>query len=251
MGHWRTVHLFSDKRFREYTLPALRDPAYDLKPAYLAFMRGHVVGGVDHLPPDELDARVEQAVREVRIHANEFDAGFQNHAGYAGACAAKGKDVLTDWLGANGWYYDFGKFFEYFVFQTCTDFYPHVPLGGGGMNSRFAMGLRRLYRTAPVAEELLDTLDRWSLLCVEGGVMGWISAEDVELLLLDKDRLAGENPEFMEPFGVLLEAARDHGLGLMEGIDMQEGRLEQVPQFKFTLERYWDDKRGEGVLFSR
>lgn len=245
MGYWTTLHLFDDKIFREKTLAELTGQAGDFKKVFRDFMRTHRVGDkrIDTLSEQEIQTTIENSLNTIQIQAKKFDKEFRKHIEF------ENSEDPRKYLNENDWYYDFSCFFEYLVFNTCADFFPHLPCGKYGLASK--LDLRR----NSLAVELISTLDRGidnSLFSADAmGIISWITSEEAALLFYDKDAILADNEEFLSAFLNLLQVAYDNKLGLLLGVDMREDVLERLPDFKLIARAAWDTMQVNGLLFKR
>jgi len=83
------------------------------------------------------------------------------------------------------------------------------------------------------------------------GITNWVTAEDVELLYLDKDNLKEVNNTKADNFRNLLEIAYQNKLGFIIGVDMNENILELLPSYKLIESKRWQDMKNDGLLFKR
>jgi hypothetical protein len=242
MGYWTTLHLFDDKIFKERTLPEFTGQTGDFKRIYLEFMRSYRLGGIAKLSEQEIQTIIENSLNTIQIQAKKFDKEFRKHIEF--------ERDREKCLNENDGYYDFGYFFEYLVFYTCADFYPHLPCGKYGLASK--LDLRR----NSIAVELIGTLDRgignsfFSADCF--GINSWITSEEAALLYYDREAITTtDNEEFLSAFLNLLQVAYDNKLGLLTGVDMRESMLETLPGFKLIAREKWETMDVDRLLFER
>lgn len=246
MGHWTTLHLFNDKILKEKTIPELTGQTGDLKKNYLNFLRSFRVGGIDKLSEQEIQTIVEDSLNTCQIQAKKFDKEFRRHMEFESIIDADRRNYLNE----NEWYYEFSCFFEYLVFNTCADFFPHLPCGKYGLGSKLNS------RRNTLASELIGTLDRgmgtslFSVDCM--GINSWITSEEAALLFYDKEAITtDDNEEFLTAFLNLLKIAYDNKLGLLLGVDMRENVLEKLPGFKLIAREAWEKMQVDRLLFGR
>lgn len=244
MGYWCTLHLFDDKKFYEKVVPTLKGDIGDLNSICLGFLKSHIPGGIEHLSKQESIRLVAQTIKTIHSISNAMDITFKIHEEFQ-----KIQDYNTrrQFLNDLDGYYDFCKFVEYYLFMTCTDFYPHLPLGKGGLAGNFELTGNNL------SDSILEKLDYWNeFLCGDGmGITNWISNEDVHLLYLDKENLHFTNNERAESFLTLLDIANENNLGFVVGVDMREHILEVLPGNKLTNSLSWPNKKTAGLLWRR
>lgn len=244
MGYWCTLHLFDDKKFYNEVVPILKGDIGDLTNDCLGFLKSHVTGGIEYLSKRDINNFVKQTVKKINSISNLLDKTFKTNEEYQKIKDYNSQRKFLDDLDG---YYDFCKFLEYYIFMTCSDFFPHLPLGKGGVSRNFELNGKTL------ADSILGTLDNWNeFLCGDGmGITNWITNEDVQYLYLDKENLSFTNNERVEGFLTLLEVAREYKLGLIIGVDMRENILELLPNNKLTNPEIWSSKNTTGLLWKR
>jgi hypothetical protein len=244
MGYWCTLHLFDDKKFYKEIVPILKGEFGDLTNHCLEFLKSHRVGGLSNLSVQEINDIISQTIDEVNSISNSLNDTFKANTEYQ---KIKDYDSHIKFLNNLNGYEDFCKFLEYFIFKTCSDFYPHLPLGKGGVSRNFKLDIKTLCCS------VLENLDNWNeFLCGHmTGITNWITHEDVELLYLDKDNLLYNDNERAEGFLTLLDVARSNKLGLIIGVDMAEDRLELLQGEKLTKPEIWRNKNNKGLLWKR
>ena len=244
MGYWCTLHLFDDKKFYKEVVPILKGEAGDLTNDCVEFLKSHVTGGIAHLSKQDINNLVEQTIKKNNSISNSLDKTFKTNGEYQ---KFKDSDSQRIFLNDLDGYYDFCKFFEYYIFMTCSDFFPHLPLGKGGVFRNFEINVKTL------SYSIIGTLDNWNeFLCGDGmGITNWITNEEVQDLYLDKENLHFNDNERAEGFLTLLEVAHEYKLGLIIGVDMRENNLELLPNNKLTNPEIWSSKNTIGLLWKR
>ncbi|AEA44636.1 hypothetical protein [Fluviicola taffensis] len=244
MGYWSTIHLFDDKKFYEEAVPVLKGLKGDLTYDYLEFLKSHKIGGIVHLSPLEIKILVEQAIAKIVSISNSLDTSFKVNNEFNKMIDSKNQRRFIDNIDG---YYDFCKFFEYYIFKTCSDFFPHLPLGKGGVSRNFDLSIKSL------SSSILGELDIWNeFLGADGtGITNWINNEDMEYLYLDKENLLFIDNERAEGFLTLLEVAKDNKFGLIIGADMSEEKLELLPSNKLLNPDFWKSIDTKKLLWSR
>ncbi|MEN2400174.1 hypothetical protein GKZ90_0010320 [Flavobacterium sp. MC2016-06] len=232
MGYWCTLHLFDDRKFYNEVVPELRGETGNLSNDCLDFLKGYTVGGISHLSDGKRDELVQHTIEKITSIANSLDKTFKIHDELHKI--PEYKEQLS-FLGKLEGYYEFCKFFEYYVFKTCADFYPHLILGKGGVYRNFEINVKTL------SCSIIAELDDWNaFICYDSmGITSWITSEDVELLYLDKNNLLFTDNERAEGFLTLLEVAYNNKLGLIIGVDMREEKLELLPENKLIDTETW------------
>jgi hypothetical protein len=241
MGYWTTLHLFDDKIFREKTLPEFTGQTGDFKRTYLEFIRSHRLGGIAKLSEQEIQDIIDNAINTIQVQAKKFDKEFRKHLEF------ERSEDQRNYLNENDWTYDFSRFFEYLVFNTCADFYPYLPCGKYGLASK--LDLRR----NSFADELINTLDRGistSLFSADSmGIISWITSEEAALLFYDKEAIVSDNEEFLSAFLNLLQFAYDNKLGLLFGVDMESHVHKTLPGFRLIAREKWETMQVDKLLF--
>ncbi len=222
MGRWTTLHLFDDKLFYLKVVPELKGEKGNLENVYLNFLKTHMVGGIDKFTQNEIQTLIRKSLDEFQIESQKFDIQFKHHKEFD-----LKNSTDSNKLYSSSWYYDFCRFFEYYVFHTCADFYPHIPCGKYGVVHKFDIDYKL------IGFDVLLEFSSFTFFAHDGtGIDGWITNEDVELLYYERDLLILADDEFQNPFLQLLQIAYDNKLGLLLGGDMREDTLESLPKFK-------------------
>lgn len=214
MGYWRTVHLFDDQKFYKEVVPALKGEAGDLTKDLLTFFQNYVSGGIRNLSPKETDHLISQTLNRFISISHTLDASFKINKEFENI---KTIDGLMSFMNGLDGYYEFCDFFEYYLFQTCSDFFPHVAVRKNRLGMQFDLNVKTL------AYSLISELDAGCFFSGSGmGVESWITNEDVQYLYLDKSNLHFNDNIIAEGFLTLLEVAHAHQLGMLIGIDINE-----------------------------
>jgi hypothetical protein len=244
MGYWTTLHLFDDDIFYKKVVPALKEGKEELRADCLDFLKSHTTGGIYHLSELEINELVQQLINRISKIANSFDKTFKIHNEFQNIDKY---DDRLHFLNALDGHYEFCNFFEYYVFKTCADFFPHLPLGKGGVFRNFNLSIKTL------SYSIIGELDHTSEFFCSGlmGISNWMTSEDVELLYLDKYNLHFDTNSHAEGFLTLLEIAHQNKLGFIMGIDMREDTLEKLPANKLIRSDVWKKINPIGMLFER
>jgi hypothetical protein len=240
MGYWRTLHLFDDKKFYKEVVPKFKGKTGDLTNDCLEFLKSHVTGGLNHLSEQQIINLVNQTIENIISISKTFDEIFKTNFDYQ---KIENYDTQRHFLNKLEGHYEFCKFFENYIFKTCADFLPHLPLGKGGVSRNFDMKIKTL------SYALVTDLDDWNeFLTCDGGITNWITHEDIEYLYLDKENLRFEDNPIAEGFLSLLEIAHDNRLGLIMGVDMREDKLARLQSYKLVPKEKWDLASKEGLI---
>lgn len=244
MGFWITLHLFDDKNFYKQIVPTLRGESGSFKSEYLDFMKSHIAGSIIHFSEEQKEALLATSIQNVKDIANGFDHTFKRHNLYN---LIDREDKRRQFLNEHPGYYDFVKFFEYYVFKKCADFFPHLALGKSGLSAKLNV------KQNSVAASCISVLENWeTLFCAEAtGIISWASGEDIELLYHDQNNLHSDNENFLNDFRAMLDVAYQDKLGMIMGVDMRQEILEQLPSFKLISRDKWKTLQIGGAIFHR
>ncbi|MFD1601897.1 hypothetical protein ACFSJW_17770 [Flavobacterium artemisiae] len=244
MGYWCSLHLFDDSKFYCEVIPVLKGETGDLTEICLQFLKTHLVGGISRFTEAERERMVENYVEKFISISKSFDETFKKQDEFIQKISYEERNKFLSTLDAH---YEFCRFFEYYLFAACADFFPHLGLGKGGVSRRFEIPART------VTENVISELDNWNeFFSAYGmGITNWISNEDVQILYLDKENLKFEDSELAEGFLTLLEIAYNNNLGLVCGVDMNEKALELLPQNKLFDKDFWKKQKQTGIWFER
>ncbi|MFP3593428.1 hypothetical protein [Chryseobacterium sp. SIMBA_038] len=244
MGYWCTLHLFDDKKFHKEIVPTLKGETGDLIADCQEFLKSHVIGGTARLSKQELEKLVNKTIKNIVSISNSLDKSFRINTEYQKVQKYDAQLAFFDTLEG---YYDFCKFFEYYIFKTCADFFPHLPLGKGGVMRNFDISVKAL------SDSILGELDNWNdFFCYYGtGITNWMSHEDLQYLYLDKENLKYEDSERAKVFLSLLEVAHSNQLGFITGVDMNEDILELLPNNKTVKSETWTLENSSELLWKR
>ncbi len=237
MGVWNTVHLFDNNKFYNEVVPCLRGDENCFKEDYLEFYKSYRTGGIANLSDNELDEILNESIQRVKEIVNQLDLNFKKHEVYN--YLESYQDQL-DYLNKYN-YYEFCKFFEYYLFKYCADFFPYIICGKRGLVSVLDS------KDNSIGSEILYNLgDSDNVFNLDGGIINWISNEDTEILgsceedFFSKDYYCNEDLEYLENVIRFFKIASSNNLGLVQGQDMREERLIELPQFKLIEVNKWD-----------
>lgn len=244
MGYWCTLHLFDDKKFYKEIVPTLKGETGDLTADCQEFLKSHVTGSTSRLSKQELEKLVNETIKNIVSISNSFDKNFKINSEYQ---KIENYDAKLAFLNSSDKHYDFCKFFEYYIFKTCVDFFPHLPLGKGGVSRNFEISAEAL------SDSITGELDNWNdFFCFyTTGITNWISHEDVQYLYLDKDNLKHDDNERAKAFLSLLEIAHSNELSFITGVDMRDEILELLPNNKTVKPETWTLENSVGLIWKR
>lgn len=246
MGYWCTLHLFNDRKFHEELIPEMRGIKGNIDSVCKDFLECYTVGGVRNYSVTELSKRVSQVTRQINEISNSMDHSFKLHHEF---CKINDFDTSMDYLGKMEGHYEFCKFLEYSIFRCCADFYPHIPLGKGGLGRNF--DFNKKYKS--LSFSIVNELDKWNtFFCADMmGITNWLNKEEVELLYLDRENLISKENTRGDIIYNLIEIANEYNMGLVVGIDMREDNLERLPSYKLIKAEMWNNLNTQGMLFKK
>lgn len=235
MGDWHTVHLFNDKIFYNEIVPLLKGDKGDLFPYYLQFLTT-CLGGKSEISMEEMISVSNQLENDFRIFPP-----FQKYL-----------NNVTSFYSEYKWSFQFSRFFEYVVFTDCADYWPYFISG--------RTGIEHLLPDMPLSSAghralgILGEMNYSTVFSAEGmGITGWISSEDVKVLLSDIENSLQSVPqddmEVLEYFMNFLRIAAKLDLGMISGVNVDDGTLRTLPQYKLSDELLWKNERTERLGF--
>lgn len=244
MGYWCTLHLFDDEKFYKEVVPKMKGEKGNLEPTCKDFLTLYTIGGMKNLSDSEITNRVAEVVKSIHEISSSMDDSFKKHMEFS---KIEDYEKRNLYLGELNGHYEFCKFLEYYIFKCCADFFPHVPLGKGGLSRNFNLDPKSL------SSSILSHLDHWNEFFCAGmmGITNWLDQEEVELLHLDKENLTYEENAKGKSIYNFLEIAYENKLGVVVGIDMRESLLEGLPAHKLVTPESWKKLNTEGMLFKR
>lgn len=225
MGYWCSLHLFDDKKFYSEVVPQLKGETGDLTEACKEFLKHYLVGGIAHLSAEKFNSLVEQNIQRIISISKSLDDTFKIHSEFH---KITDYDTQIQFVNNLDGHYEFCQFLEYYLFQTCADYNPHLGLGKGGVSRNFNIPSKTL------SCNIVSELDNWNDFLSQDrmGIANWITHEDAALLFLDKENLHFEDNELAEAFLELLDLAYKNKLGFIMGVDMRESQLRLLAKNK-------------------
>lgn len=243
MGAWNTLHLFDSDNFYEHGVPCLKGKTRDFRDDYSDFLASFRIRGTSNLSSEALEDLLTKSVLSIQETSNKFNPEFKQHAEY---------DTISSWddrrnyLNKQEQYYEFGQFFEHYMFKYYTDFYPHINCGKHGLHAKLGI------QPNSVVDEIIGNLeDADNYFCPDGrGIVSWISKEDTRILLECKHDCAPKEAyqSLFNTFFDLVNIACDHQLGLIRGVDLKETQLHELAKFKLIPENKWHSYDFEGIF---
>jgi hypothetical protein len=227
MGDWRTLHLFDKSRYIKEIVPIIKD--FD---TYLSvFLNEERLRWLNSfsIPSEEI-------LKETTKLVSELIDGLSSHPKLKELSRVKIRNIDN--------YYSHREkfisrrqssieFFEYLIIETIfssvADFNPHFILGKSIFEGCIDTKLNS------VAKELSSKLtlqnDDSILDLIDGGIINWLSREDVEMLYLDKENILPCNDEssnYVNEFKEFLKIAYERNLGLISMRNPRESDLKSL-----------------------
>jgi hypothetical protein len=228
MGDWRTLHLFDKTKYIKEIVPIIRNLDTYL-PVFLNEERWRRL--------NSFSSPSEEIIKDTNKLVSELDDELSSHPELAALSRVKNKNYDN--------YYSHREkfisqrqssieFFEYLIIETIfssvADFNPQFILGKtifeGCVETKLNSIADELTSkiTSQNEESILDIID--------GGIINWLSKEDVELLYLDKENILSLNDEsfdYVDEFIEFLKIAFERNLGL---ISLRNPRVTDLKSLK-------------------
>lgn len=227
MGDWRTLHLFDKTRYLKEVVPKVRN----LEPYLATFLNERNSNWLKGFskPTDQIvNDTIKLALElddELSCHSELVKLGeitnkkFENYYSHRDNFIRKKQTSI--------------EFFEYLIIETIfssvADFNPHFILG-----KRMFEGIIETKNNS-IAEELtskISSQNESSILdVIDGGIINWLSEEEVKLLYIDRANIIPSNEEgldYVNEFKELLKYAYEKDLGLISLRNPRENELCQL-----------------------
>ncbi|WP_294282890.1 hypothetical protein [uncultured Chryseobacterium sp.] len=244
MGYWCTLHLFDNKKFYSEVVPVLKGETGDLTADCQEFLKSHLTGSTLRLSKQELEKLVNKTIETIVSISNAFDKTFKINSEHQ---KIGDDNAQIEFLSNLDIHYDFCRFFEFYIFKTCADFFPHLPLGKGGIMRQFKRSPETLFYS------IIGELDDWnpSFHYAGMGIANWLTHEDLQYLYLDKENLKYDDDSLAEDCLLLLEVAHNNELDFITGVDMNENILELLPNHKIVKPETWTLETSSELIWKR
>lgn len=242
MGNRRTLHLFDKSKYIKEVVPIVRNLESYL-PAFLNEERLRWLGGFSH-PIDnvlndtikfvsELNEELNIHIELIKINERKNDENYD--------CFTKRK--REEFEGFIRLRQCSIEFFEYLlietIFSTVVGFNPHFILGKNLFESYIET------KKNSISEELtfrITTQHQGAILdLIDGGIINWLSKEEVELLYLDRDNISHSNEEsidYVNEFKEFLKMAFERNLGLISLRNPREYDLCKLQNNSNSIENF-------------
>ena len=126
MGAWITLHLMDEEKLLKEVIPSMNSNTAKLQEDVAEYLSYFHIGGTDRLTEEQLLKLISRTLTDILDTANQFETILKQGVELKSSSIAEQK-IIEICTGAQ--YYHFACFFEYKVFSTCADFFPHIPLG--------------------------------------------------------------------------------------------------------------------------
>jgi hypothetical protein len=224
MGDWRTLHLFDKAKYIKEVVPMVRN-FKDFLPVFLNENRSRRLNGFSK-PAEEIIAGMSTFVSEL---SDDLSA----HPELTKLCQVTNKNYDTFYSKKENFIrqrQDSIELFEYLIidtiFSSVAYFNPYFVLG-----KRVFEGFIEV-KSNSIAQALTTKItsqnDNSILDVIDGGIINWLSSEEVELLHLDKESILPLNEEsnnYLDEFKTFLEYAHERNLGLISLRNPRESDL--------------------------
>lgn len=239
MGYLRTLHLFDDQKFYNEVVPLLRGERGDLLFEYREFLKLNLLVGIANMNEAEINRIAQNDVNQITCLSGKLTANFKSHSEHP---RHEDLELFLDNLTIRD---VFTNFFEYYIFKSCADFFPHVFLGKFGV--RYSLNLSR----KSLADSVTRELDSTNILLNNSmGIINWLTHEDVRLLYLDKENIQVKDKEKGGNIMGFIEIAKENNLGLVQGLDLNDRLLVRLPAHKLISAEQWESMDRDGLLIA-
>lgn len=228
MGAWVTLHVFDSEKFQKELVPRLKGQKGDLEADYLCYLKT-CVGHKSNL-------NIEQIITVSR----QFDDTLSHFSGYSG------KTNSEDFWDFFDWHYEYARFFTVMIFTHCADLYPYFRTGKIGMAGRM-----NYKKASSLAEDILWRLYDYRHFSPHGmGITGWLTQEEMELLLLDFDNIYDEDEfEMRDEFEAFVKKLAAQKLSILQTIDVSQTELAKILPKTQVSNLHWKDQPWEYLCY--
>lgn len=254
MGDWRTLHFFDDRKYKEEIAPRVTDIESYLSDFLDEYRLSWLDGYRDR----------EEVLRNTIAFVPELNAELNIHPALLKIQKRKPDEVYDDFIRRKN--RDFEQFFsanqsnlEFFefilietIFSSVADFNPHFKLGKWLIES--IIGAKK----GSIAEELLGLItgsrEGGILDLVDGGIINWLSQEEVELLFLDRENIFCKDhkfPGYLKEFKDFLQMAAKNQCGLITLRNPDEYRLSHLQPSPNPNEAFIKKAGFKNILINR
>jgi hypothetical protein len=214
MGDWRTLHLFDKTKYLHEIVPKVRALenylTVFLNDKHLSYLKW-------------FNTPIEEIIKKTIKLVSELDDELSCHPEMIKLSQIPNKNYENCYLHVESFIRQTQpsiEFFEYLIIETIftyvADFNPYFVMG-----KRIFEGAieTREYSIARELTSKIRSQNKGSILdVIDGGIINWLSKEEVKLLYFDKDSISPSNDESFEyviEFKELLKYASENNLGLI------------------------------------
>jgi hypothetical protein len=249
MGDWRTLHLFDKTKYIKEIIPQVRNldtylPVF-LNEKHSRWLKGFSIPTEEIIKDtigltSELDEELSchpELVKLNQITNKNYDNYYSNRENFIRQRQAS------------------IEFFEYLIIETIfssvADFNPHFILG-----KRMFEGILDAKNNS-IAEELTSKItsqNESSILdVIDGGIINWLSAEEVHLLYMDRENiipLDEEGIDYVDEFKEFLKYASERNLGLISLRNPRESDLTRLQRNENELMQMTKSLKFKNIIIS-
>lgn len=228
MGAWITLHVFDPKKFQKELVPRLKGQKENLEVDYQRYL----LTCLNH--QSNLD------IGQIIEISRQFDDTLSHFLGY------QGKTNSEEFWDFFGWHYEYTRFFTLMLFTYCADLYPYFRTGKHGIV------LRMSYRQSQsLAQNILEKLYDYRQFSPHySGISGWLSQEELELLLLDFDNVYNDDEfEMRDEFGAFMQKLATQKLSILQTIDVHHNELAKILPHTQISNLNWQDRPWEYLCY--
>lgn len=239
MGDWHTLHLFDDEHFYDIIMPRLhrQDPRildiYNQASIYLT--------------------KDKPTIEELIYLFNQMENSYRDYPGFE----ENHLQHLQEFLADKYWIHDLNTFFELLVFSTVSDYHPYLTTGKSSF-SHWLPNISLSQEGSSIVEQL-GKMNYSSIYCAEGGgIISWISASDVLILLQDvskavvtDDTLNEEDIDALLHLATFLSVTAKLGMGLLSAVNLSDRTIPALKPFKLSTKEIWINSNMQGLYFGK
>jgi hypothetical protein len=242
MSDWNTLHLFNSKVFHSKIVPDLKGDGIILSKYFNSTLGRSILYD---------NSNSKERIDKIIAFCNDLDPQFKCHKAkysletrkrkisesyedFRKNISEEEKDFEDKY---NNVIDDLSMILPLIIFAECAIYNPHLILG------------RRTFsgcihgKKGSIAENCCDKIicrDKGSLfISGSGGIINWLTNEDVQLLALDKDNLFADSDEtnsYLIDFLNFLQLALENDYGFISVTNINESTIQMIEKPKFSIE---------------
>ncbi len=249
MGDWRTLHLFDKTKYIDEVVPKVKNiKTYlngFLNESHERWLNGFLKPKEEIISQTiELVSKLDEElnchpdlIRLENIKNNKYD----NYTAYRDEFIRNNQPAI--------------EFFEYVIIETIfsrvADFNPHFLLGKRWFEGSFET------EENSIADELIEKIraqNQGSILdLIDGGIINWLSEEEVKLLYLDRENIKPFNNEYLNyvnEFKEFLKYASESNLGLISLRNPREYDLAKLQKNENDLMKIMNSLNFQSIIIN-